>query len=291
MELIKGYGKFVEKIPLFAGKGIVWLFLYLFAIIATVSSELILFYSLPDILLRAGVNGLFLAFIPPIGVLTVELIGFTFVFQLWRLRDRLKARLGPRSYRRVFPLGLLGISHVMLVAFHQFVPYYRFSPTFWQSSPLSILATPLDSFITGPLTGWLSPLITVISIILLLTGILMALRALLTFGFDYMTVVYLYFPEESTIQNHKIYSILRHPAYTSILLVNLAGMLFTLTPISIILFFFYLLGFWCHVHFVEERELIARFGDSYAQYRKSVPPFFVKPEDFGKLLAFLVGRR
>ena len=104
-----------------------------------------------------------------------------------------------------------------------------------------------------------------------------------------MTVIYLYFPEESKIQNHKIYSVLRHPTYTGALLVGLGGMFSTLTLYSVIFFIVYLVAFYIHIHFVEEKELIARFGPSYQGYMNKVPTFFVNPDKLGAFLGFLLG--
>jgi protein-S-isoprenylcysteine O-methyltransferase Ste14 len=55
-------------------------------------------------------------------------------------------------------------------------------------------------------------------------------------------------------------------------------------------FALYLAGFYIHVHFVEERELIQRFGDSYSSYRRETPAFFVSPGKLGTLLRFLAGK-
>jgi protein-S-isoprenylcysteine O-methyltransferase Ste14 len=118
----------------------------------------------------------------------------------------------------------------------------------------------------------------------------MMIRSLQVFGIDYMAVVYLYFPEESKIQDHKIYSVLRHPMYTGILLVGLGGMFYTFTLYSIIFFIVELSAFYIHIHFVEERELVERFGPSYQEYMKKVPAFFVRPNKLGTFLGFLAGK-
>ena len=237
----------------------------------------------------SGINKTILAFLPAMGVLGIEFIGFILVFQMWRLRNRLKVKYGARSYRRIFPVGLAGILLIIMLSFNQFIPYFNFSPLFWVKSRLTILVTPLD-LLTGPAVPVLFIIKCVFAFFLLCLGVLMALRALITFGFDYMTVVYLYFPEESTIQDNKIYSAIRHPAYGAVIIINLAGMFFTLTLFSIMFFIIYVLGFWLHIRFVEEKDLLVRFGKSYVEYRKKVPAFFVYPKNFGVLLSFLAGK-
>jgi len=44
-----------------------------------------------------------------------------------------------------------------------------------------------------------------------------------------------------------------------------------------------------HIHFVEEKELIDRFGDSYREYRNKTPAFFVPPKNWGLFFKYLIG--
>ena len=118
----------------------------------------------------------------------------------------------------------------------------------------------------------------------------MCTRALQFFGLDYMVVLYLYFPEESKIQQNELYSVLRHPTYAGAILICLGGAFFTFTLSSLAVFAIFLAGFYIHITLIEERELMQRFGESYRNYRKKVPAFFVNPKDLGKLFHFLVGK-
>ena len=127
-----------------------------------------------------------------------------------------------------------------------------------------------------------------LAILFLITGIGIAVRSLQTFGLDYMALVYLYFPEEGQLQEHAIYSVLRHPAYSGVLTAALGGMLFTFTPYSIIFFIAFMTAFYMHVYLVEEKELLSRFGESFQEYRKKVPALFVKPDKIKDLLVFLL---
>ena len=68
-----------------------------------------------------------------------------------------------------------------------------------------------------------------------LLGLLVVRSAVLTFGLDYMVVVYLYYPEESEIQNHEIYSVVRHPAYMAGVILAVAAMIFRCSVYSIVL--------------------------------------------------------
>jgi len=114
----------------------------------------------------------------------------------------------------------------------------------------------------------------------------MIIRALQTFGTDYMSVVYLYFPEESKIQNHEIYSVIRHPTYGGYLPPGLGGLFFTFTLYSIIFYLMFLLSFYLHIHFVEENELLTRFGQLYREYLKNAPAFLLNLINKGFFSAF-----
>ena len=116
----------------------------------------------------------------------------------------------------------------------------------------------------------------------------MSLRSVASFGLDYTAVVSLYFPDESQIQDHEIYSAIRHPLYGGWLTIGLGGAILTFSPYSFIFFFLFLVGFYLHIHLVEERELLSRFGGSYETYRRSVPAFFVKWSKIGTLLGFIL---
>jgi len=48
------------------------------------------------------------------------------------------------------------------------------------------------------------------------------------------------------------------------------------------------LGLTGWIRLVEEKELLERFGASYAEYRKRVPAFWPKWRDLGKFFGFLL---
>ncbi len=43
------------------------------------------------------------------------------------------------------------------------------------------------------------------------------------------------------------------------------------------------------IHFVEEKVLIDRFGDSYREYRNKTPAFFVPTKNWGLFFKNLIG--
>jgi protein-S-isoprenylcysteine O-methyltransferase Ste14 len=284
---LKGFHKFRVKVPWFSGNRIFLLPVYALLMLALAIAVLIILDTMPDKYASSGMAPITLALFPLLGELVVGLVGLLLVAQMWIWRSRLKARYGPISYERIFPAGVAGVAFFILaLSINLFIPYWSYSPSFWAVVPMRWLATPIEAYLASgaPAVFWIRILLTALFSV---TGIVMFVRSLQTFGFDYMTVVYLYFPEESQIQDHQIYSVLRHPAYAGALILGLGGMFYTFTAYSVVLWTIYLLGFYCHVHFVEEPELIQRFGPSYKDYRDSVPAFFVKPSKLGTLLTFL----
>src|SRR5450830_1032198 len=158
-----------------------------------------------------------------------------------------------------------GITCLLSLSVNLFIHYWSFSSFFWINSPLKFITIPLEEYFytLGAAIFWVK---ITLSVIFSLLSIAMMIRSLQVFGIDYMTVIYLYFPEESKIQNHEIYSVIRHPVYAGALLLGLGGMFSTLTLYSVIFFIVYLAAFYIHIHFVEEKELIARFGPLYQEY-------------------------
>jgi protein-S-isoprenylcysteine O-methyltransferase Ste14 len=108
----------------------------------------------------------------------------------------------------------------------------------------------------------------------------------MTFGIDYMAVVYLYFPEESEIQDHAIYSVIRHPTYLGAALLGAAGLFFRFSVYSILFFVIIYLILRFQIS-REEKELIERFGNGYDDYRKRVPALLVSPSKIREYFRFL----
>lgn len=285
--IIKGFDKFREKLPILSGKRIAVIPLYIIFISIIAFLIYTIFDTLPELLMSSGASMILLSFFPFFGVLLVEITGLFLVWQMWLWRNHLKKKYGPTSYQRIVFSGFAGIIMVISIAFNQYIPYYSYAPAFWASSPLQILATPLTNFFGGT-SSMLYYVKEILAVTLLITGLMMCARAIQVFGVDYMAVVYLYFPEESQIQDNEIYSVLRHPAYASLLIIALGGTFHTFTALSFLAFLTFLLGFYVHIYFVEEKELIKRFGDSYKSYQKKVPAFFIRPRDINIFLRFLL---
>jgi protein-S-isoprenylcysteine O-methyltransferase Ste14 len=81
--------------------------------------------------------------------------------------------------------------------------------------------------------------------------------------------------EKSNLITSGIYKYSRHPRYVEYPLWFL-GLGLILRYWFLILFSVYIfIGLWAASYF-EEKELIKRFGNSYIEYRKKVPRFFIK---------------
>ena len=285
----KGLDKFLEKIPKFSGKKIILLPLYVLSVLIASLFFQFLFDDLPTILPTDGLLGFFLPWFPVFGVLIIGIIAIFLVYQMWFYRDRYRAKYGQLSYQKVFLAGFGGVIVIFSIVIHTYIAFYRWNVGFWTQFPYSLFTTPLSSYLS-PIALFFEYLRLICGVFLGILGLLMAIRAVFTFGFDYMTVIYLYFPEESELQDNKIYSALRHPAYAGALVICLGGAILQLTVYSILFFFILYFGMLIHIHFVEEKELINRFGDSYKEYRKNVPAFFVRPKNWGKFFKFIIGK-
>jgi protein-S-isoprenylcysteine O-methyltransferase Ste14 len=287
---IKGIEKFREKIPMLGGKKIFFLPAYWFLILT--SSLLVMrgFDALPGKLASSGMSRILCSFMPLLGVAIMSVVGLMLVWQMWFWRKRLRSACGALSYQRIALVGFAGVACVMSLSVHQYFCPLFFPRSFWLDAPLGFLTVTPEAFF-----GSWSALIWGIRIFLaacfFMLGIGMVLRSVQTFGLDYMAVIYLYFPEESHVQDHAIYSVLRHPAYTGFIVLGLGGTFAAGTLYALVFLIMLVLTFYTHVHFVEEKELLERFGPSYKEYMQKVPAFFVKPNNWGVLLEFLLGKK
>ena len=286
---IKGIDKFRSKIPAFSGKRFIIIPLVLFLVFSI--SLIIQFYFdiLPTLIPSPGAFELLFPLFPVFGVALINAIGILLIYQVWYHRTRLKAKYGQLSYQKIFLSGFSGVVIISTLIIHNYLSIFIWQSAFWAQAPYSFYVIHLSSFFIG-FQSIIQIISFLLSMIFLFFGCLLVYRAIHTFGFDYMAVVYLYFPEESELQDHEIYSVLRHPTYTAIILMSLGGVFFQLNLYSIIFFCIIFLFLYIHIHYVEEKELIQRFGDSFKEYRKNTPAFFVRPKKWGKLFKFLLGR-
>lgn len=223
--------------------------------------------------------------LPLVGSVFVAAFALWLIWGLWDKRIQMKERYGDLAYQKMINRGLSGVFLIPSIVFLAFTLSRSFPignpvnpmTTQWSTSILYLMGNPLG------IELWIR---MVLSFILLVLGILTVRSSLLTFGLDYMAVVYLFFPEESEVQQHEIYSVIRHPAYLSGVLLSAAGLFFRFSVYSILLFLLVYLVFRLQI-WKEEKELVERFGDGYKEYRKSVPALLVRPSKIKAYFRFL----
>ncbi len=284
---LKGIDKFLAKIPKFSGNKIILFPIYIIVVIFTSIFIQLTFDRLPSQIPASGGNNYILALLPVFGVLLIGLLGLILVYQMWYYRNRLKAKYGELAYQKIFLVGFAGIVLLISIPIHNYLSNFIWNDSINSPYLYIILSNSLTNYIVfGSSIFFLIRIL--IGFFFLMIAFLMFYRSFTIFGFDYMVVLYLYFPEESELQDHEIYNLLRHPTYAALIVLCFGGMILQLNLYSIIDFIIYYIIFYIHVHFVEEKELIQRFGDSYNEYRKKVPAFFVKPKKLKSFLKILL---
>jgi protein-S-isoprenylcysteine O-methyltransferase Ste14 len=188
----------------------------------------------------------------------------------------------------MIPRGVAGVFLVPSLVFHAFTSVRSLPP----GPPVNEWTILLSQSILG-LAGVVKEIDVgfrlITSGLLLILGVLTVRSAVMTFGVDYMMVMYLYFPEESEVQSHEIYSVIRHPAYFAVALFGAAGLIFRLSVYSILIFVVLYALLRLHIK-REEGELIDRFGSSYVEYRQKVPGLHVRMKNVSTYLRFLLMR-
>ncbi|MFX1332557.1 MAG: methyltransferase family protein, partial [Promethearchaeota archaeon] len=285
---LKGMEKVREKLPGYSGKR-----LALLPLLALGTALLTLAFLISlDILPRLLVQLPFLALIEPLlpicGMTLCLAIALRLIWGVWWKRSELKAEFGELAYQRIIPRGISGIGMVFGSVFHAFMSV-RSLPLGPPMNELTVLFSQSLLHLVGIPVEIDIPLRVILAGFFLLLALMTVQRAFLTFGVDYMIVIYLYFPDESEIQKREIYSILRHPTYFAGVLLGIAAMFFRMSIYSIIFFVLIYLTFRAQIS-VEEKELVERFGDGYSEYMKKVPGLRVRPRDFAAYARFLLGR-
>lgn len=282
---LKGLDQLREKLPNYPGKRIV--FLPLRGIVAAVVAYM--FLIVLDVLPRlfGDVAGLVIIepFLPFIGSVFIGWLSFWLIGRVWNQREKLKAEYGNLAYQHIIPTGVVGVALIPPIVFHAFTSISSLPPVppaseltvLWSQSLLSLIGIPseIDFALRVLFAG-----------ALIVLGILVVRSAINTFGVDYMTVVYLYFPEESEVQNHQIYSVLRHPTYFGAMLFGLAALAFQFSVYSISIFVVVYLLLRMHIR-REEKELVERFGESYSDYMKAVPALHIRLRQVRTFFKFL----
>jgi protein-S-isoprenylcysteine O-methyltransferase Ste14 len=285
---LKGMDNLRAKLPGYPGRKIFLLPLRGLVAAIIAYSFLILMDFLPRLLPECPLLGILEPFLPVLGSLIVGGIAIRLIALVWIRRESMKAELGDLAYQKMIPKGAMGVAMIPVLILHGFTSV-RSIPIWAPVTPVNGLTIQFSQSllplvgITGMLDIWLRLLS---GGFFLLVGMIVVRRAIQTFGIDYMTVLYLYFPEESEVKEHDIYSIVRHPTYMAGVIMAGAGMFFRCSVYSIMFFFIVYLVFKIHIR-REEEELIERFGEGYQEYRERTPGLYVRPKDIPSLIRFL----
>jgi protein-S-isoprenylcysteine O-methyltransferase Ste14 len=282
---LKGLDKLREKLPAYSGKR--FAILPLTAVIGGLLAYIFLIFL--DIIPRLLSDIAFLVaiepFVPILGSIFIASLALWLLWGVWNKRDQMKELHGELAYQKMLPRGLIAISLAITIVFHTFTSIRSLPPgppindltIQWSRSLLPLLG------IAPEIELWIR---VILSGVLIILGVLTMRSAILTFGLDYMAVVYLYFPEESEIQENEIYSVIRHPTYLAGILLGNAGLFFRFSVYSILMCLVFFLVFRLQI-WREEKELVERFGDGYIEYRKKVPALLVRPSKIRSYFRFL----
>ncbi|MFX0057386.1 MAG: methyltransferase family protein [Candidatus Hodarchaeota archaeon] len=283
---MKGVEKFREKLPDYQGKRFL---LFIAVVLVTLASSLVfqLFMdSLPRIFGDVAILQILAPFTPIIGSLIVLTIGFSIVYNFWRVREQYLMRYGKLAYQKAFKFVVIGVPMVITIIIHSFLPTDLIVPYDDINSISQYLAKPIfDIFFDVSILCFLFRIL--FFIFFLAIGLRVVNVALKVFGIDYMGLIYIFYPEESTLQNHEIYSIIRHPTYHTLMLLSISSIFFRFSIYSFIYFLIFIIGINIHIKFVEEKELIERFGEQYKKYKKEVPALIVRFKDLKKYLSLI----
>ena len=283
---MKGIDELRNKLPDYQGRKI-RVFVAI-AFVVFVSSLVFQLFadSLPRLFRNIDILQAIAPLTPIIGSLVIISIGFSVVRKFWRIRDKYLSKYGIKAYQKAFKLIVIGIPMLFSVVVHSFFSTDLFALYRIDDTLSRYLGVPISELLLS-FPFYILYIRLVLSIIFVGLGLTVINRALKFFGIDYMSLVYLFYPEESTLQDHEIYSILRHPTYHSLLLISIGGIFFRFSIYSVIYFLILLVGLNIHIKCVEEKELIQRFGANYIKYKEIVPAFFVKLKDLKKYFSIL----
>lgn len=200
------------------------------------------------------------------GHMAILLIGFAWTGQFFWRRKEYRARWGEQAYYRAFTRHIApGLPLIFAVIAHT-------------------AYLPGERVFTGAAV-WL---ITALGGYLLITGLLVWARGGRAIGTDYGLMLYVYFPEDSRVVNSAIYALLRHPMYSGAVRVGMALGFLHGTLWSMLFGLFMPIGLMIWLRWVEEPELLERFGEGYAAYRQTVPAFWPRWQRLGQFWRLLI---
>lgn len=282
---MKGLDKLKENLPDYQGTKIRKFLVVAFIVFMSSLLFQLMADSLPRFFRNIVILKILAPFFPILGSIIILSIGFTLVGSFWRARDKYLSEFGELAYQKAFKFVVTSIPMIISVTIHSFFPTDFIVPFDSQNLNWYLAYPILDLFFNLSIT---SLVIRLTFFFLFVSFFLVFMsKTLKVFGIDYMGLVYVFYPEGSTLQNHEVYSILRHPTYHSLMLLSIGSMFLRTSIYSIIYLIIFLIGINIHLKYVEEKELIQRFGEGYKKYKEEVPALIVRLKDLKKYFSFI----
>jgi protein-S-isoprenylcysteine O-methyltransferase Ste14 len=287
---IKGFDKFLAKLPDYQGKRMARIpLITAFSFLLSLGIMIFLDVS-PRIFSSMVILRVMEPLMPVISTIIFQVIGIFLINRIWSKKNTYLEKYKEKAYQKSFVYIITGIPFFVASMLHGFIPIDILWPSPIEGSITWIMAKPLSIFLFSQ-EGVFIFIRVIIGFSFLILGIGTVLRAMFTFGFDYMSIIYVYYPEESKVQNHDIYSILRHPTYHGLILMSFSSIFFSFSIYSIFICLLFILGMNIHLKVTEEKELLERFGDSYRKYMYSTHALFYNPKYIKKYFLFLIGKK
>lgn len=191
----------------------------------------------------------------PVTQIFLELVWFALmVYGLLGHRKSYREKYGERAYLKMvehyfLPAGILMLNGVL--------------------RPIWVMGGTVPFFGDRPLLRF------VVGFYLVSVGILLEVKGVKSLGIDRVVFVYTVFPERGRQIQSALYQFLRHPLYSAMshIALGIACLAGTAAGLGCALIFAGKLWLWSKL---EEKELVERFGESYAKYRNEVPAFIPK---------------
>ncbi len=196
--------------------------------------------------------------------IVVMALGYLLLSRFFTQKKKLIGKYHEAAYRRAF--GMYAIPALAIIFAALAHTAYMNGPKFTQPMLVTVFSW----------AGW----------VFIVIGGILAVQAVTTFGVDNLTMLYVYFPEESSLINSSIYGILRHPIYAGALRVGIGLALLNMGIYALTFAILLPLGLFGWIRLVEEKELLERIP-TYAEHRKRVPAFFPYPNKIPGFFKFL----
>ncbi len=181
-----------------------------------------------------------------------NLLLLNIAFAGWLAMEALRVRLGHKANSKTF--GLLS-RMFLLVSF------------------FSILFALFDKALLNNNLGlWLPDNSFFPGLALLLLGVYLRHTSIKTLGKFFVTKVQV--TDDHELVKEGIYSLLRHPSYTGLIVGFFGALLMAGSGIALLVFIFIGIPSYLYRIWVEERALISVFGDKYTEYKSSTYAIF-----------------